>query len=198
MSGGLAKALRHLRRPSLCQFLQGAHVEIAVVEESFERGHEPREKAPVLANAVAAHRRSPGFDPQFKKPQGLALGGGRIDGARENARAQSRAAMLVAIPIIHGAKRRLGLMHREYGTFGQHIEVFVGYDRRDLDDQIGLRNQAGHFQIYPNEIFWGFHGFYAIENGMVAEQTASKDAIGGTGTVLASYGRGVLVQVQGM
>jgi ribosome biogenesis GTPase len=36
---------------------------------------------------------------------------------------------------------------------------------------------------------------------MVAEQTPSqtpsKDAIGGTGTVLASYGRGVLVQAQG-
>jgi ribosome biogenesis GTPase / thiamine phosphate phosphatase len=32
---------------------------------------------------------------------------------------------------------------------------------------------------------------------MVAEQKASKDAIGGTGTVLASYGRGVLVQAEG-
>src|SRR5450631_2372428 len=33
---------------------------------------------------------------------------------------------------------------------------------------------------------------------MVAEQKVSKDAIGGTGTVLASYGRGVLVQADGV
>jgi ribosome biogenesis GTPase len=33
---------------------------------------------------------------------------------------------------------------------------------------------------------------------MVAERTPSNDAIGGTGTVLASYGRGVLVQAEGM
>jgi ribosome biogenesis GTPase len=32
---------------------------------------------------------------------------------------------------------------------------------------------------------------------MVAERTPSNDAIGGTGTVLASYGRGVLVQAEG-
>ena len=67
--------------------------------------------------------------------------------------------MLIAIPIIHGAEHGLALMHREYRTFGKHVEVFVGYDRRDLDDEIGLRIETGHFQIDPNEIFGGFHEF---------------------------------------
>jgi hypothetical protein len=35
--------------------------------------------------------------------------------------------------------------------------VFVGYDRCDLDDEIGFRLQAGHFEVDPNEIFWRFH-----------------------------------------
>jgi ribosome biogenesis GTPase len=43
-------------------------------------------------------------------------------------------------------------------------------------------------------MFGRFHGFYATENGMVAEQ---KELKGGIGTVLASYGRGVLVQADG-
>jgi ribosome biogenesis GTPase len=97
--------------------------------------------------------------------------------------------VLIAIPIIHGAEDGLGLMHREYRSFGKHVEVFVGYDRRDLDDEIGRRIEAGHFQIYPDEIFGGFHELYATKSGMVAEH--------GTGTVLASYGRGVLVQADG-
>ena len=42
------------------------------------------------------------------------------------------------------------LMHREHRPFGKHVEVFVGYDRRDLDDEIGVRLQAGHLQIDPN------------------------------------------------
>jgi hypothetical protein len=55
MTGGLAKALGHLRRPALREFLQGADIEIAIVEKSLQRRHMPRQKAPILANAVAAH-----------------------------------------------------------------------------------------------------------------------------------------------
>jgi hypothetical protein len=36
--------------------------------------------------------------------------------------------------------------------------VFVGYDRRDLDDEIGIGLQARHFQVDPNEIVGRFHG----------------------------------------
>src|SRR5258708_26876672 len=105
--------------------------------------------------------------------------------------------MLIAIPIVHRLEHGRALMHREDRAFSQHSEVFVGYDRRDLDDEIGLRLETGHFQMDPNEIFGRFHDVSAIESGMVAEQRDSKDVIGGTGTVLASYGRGVLVQANG-
>jgi hypothetical protein len=66
--------------------------------------------------------------------------------------------VLVAIPIIHCGKHGLGLVHGEYRTFGKHVEVFVGYDRRYLDDQVRIGLEARHFQIDPNEIFGGFHG----------------------------------------
>jgi ribosome biogenesis GTPase / thiamine phosphate phosphatase len=106
--------------------------------------------------------------------------------------------MLGPIPVIHGSEHGIGLMHREHRAFGKHVEVFVGYDRRNLDDEIGRRIEAGHFQIDPNEIFWGHHEHYAIENGMVAEQKPAKELISGQGLVLASYGRGVLVQGDGI
>src|SRR5258707_1556107 len=83
-----------------------------------------------------------------------------------NAGAQPRATMLVAVPIVHCAEHSLALMHREHRAFGKHVEVLVGYDRRDLDDEIGLRFESGHFQIDPNEIFGRFHEIYAIKSGM--------------------------------
>src|ERR1700737_4451745 len=198
MTGCFAESLGHLRCPPQRQFLEGAHVEIAVVKKFLERRHVTRQKAPILAHAVAAHRRSSRLQPRLEKLQSLAFRSGHVDGACQDPCAQSGSAMLIAIPIIHCAEHRLALMHRQHGTFGKHVEVFVGYDRRNLDDEIGLRLEPGHFQIDPNEMFGRFHEFYATKSGMVAEQKDSKGGIGGTGTVLASYGRGVLVQADGM
>lgn len=66
--------------------------------------------------------------------------------------------MLIPVPIVHGVQYRLALVHGEHRPFGKHIEVFVGYDRRNLDDQVRIGLEARHFQIDPNEIFGGFHG----------------------------------------
>ncbi len=66
MRGGFWNRLRHMRRPALRQLLERAHVEIAVVEEPLERRHVPREKAPVLADAVAAHRRAARAPPRSR------------------------------------------------------------------------------------------------------------------------------------
>src|SRR3984957_17874662 len=103
--------------------------------------------------------------------------------------------MLIAVPIVHCPKHGLALVYRDNRPLGEHVEVFVGYDRRNLYDEIGLRLQAGHFKIDPNQILGRFHDVSAAKSGMVAEQTEAKRA--GSGTVLASYGRGVLVQADG-
>ena len=97
--------------------------------------------------------------------------------------------MLIAVPVVHGVKHGVALMYGNHRSLGKHMEVFVGYDRRNLNDEIGVRFQTGHFQIDPNEIFGRFHDVSATAAPMVAERT---------GTVLASYGRGVLVQAPGM
>ena len=58
--------------------------------------------------------------------------------------------MLIAIPIIHRGEDSFALMHREYGSLGKHLQVFVGYDRGNFDDEIGVRLQTGHLKIDPN------------------------------------------------
>lgn len=59
--------------------------------------------------------------------------------------------MLTLIPVIHGAKHLLGLTDGEDRALGEHAEIAVGHDGRDLDDAIALGHQPGHFQIDPDE-----------------------------------------------
>ena len=151
------ECLCDLRRPALRQFLERAHVKIAVVKESLERRHEAREEAPILANAVAAHRRAPVLGPGVEEGERLALGGGRVGAARQDPRDQPGAAVLAPIPVVHGLQHLIALMHRDDRPFGEHLEVLVGYDRGDFDDEIGVRLEPGHFKIDPNEIVGGFH-----------------------------------------
>jgi hypothetical protein len=92
-----------------------------------------------------------------------------IDEARAHARSQAGAAVLFLIPIVHRPEHGIALMDRNYRTFGQHIEVFVGYDRRDFDDEVGFRLQAGHFQVDPNQIIGGFHGVIAPRHFLMNE-----------------------------
>ena len=54
----LGDAGRDLGRPAARQLLDRADVEVAVVEVALELRHPAREEAPVLADAVAAHRRA--------------------------------------------------------------------------------------------------------------------------------------------
>ena len=67
MRGVFLKCLGDLRRPALRQFLERAHVEIAVVEEALERRHVAREEAPILADAVAAHGRAAPLRPRIRE-----------------------------------------------------------------------------------------------------------------------------------
>src|SRR5688500_18840331 len=65
--------------PAPRQRFQGADVEIAVMKVAFELGHFASEKATILADAVAAHRRGAAIDParqELQRPQ-LRLASGR-------------------------------------------------------------------------------------------------------------------------
>src|SRR6185295_2118031 len=58
----LDPSLRDLGLPPLAQLLQRRHVEVAVMKVVLQPRHPPGEKAAILADRVAAHRRRPGRD----------------------------------------------------------------------------------------------------------------------------------------
>ena len=151
------EGLRYLRCPALCQLLEGAHIEIPIVKKGLEPRHEPRQEASILTDAVAAHRRPSGLGPACEKFQRGALRRRGVDIAGEDPGGETGTAVLPAVPIVHCVERRLALANGQHRAFRKHIEVFVGYDRGDLDDEIGLGLQPGHFKIDPNQIFGRFH-----------------------------------------
>ena len=70
----LLDAIVDVGAPATTQFFQSAHVQVAVVEESFQFLHLTGQKTSVLANAVAAHRRLSRFEKTAEELQGLAFG----------------------------------------------------------------------------------------------------------------------------
>ena len=66
-------------------------------------------------------------------------------------REQARLGVHVAdevVHLLHGGRR---LVDDEVGTFADHVEVVVGDERGDLDDDVTVRFEAGHLQVHPHE-----------------------------------------------
>ena len=54
------------------------------------------------------------------------------------------------VPGVHTVEDFIGLMNHEYRPFGQHIQVGVGDDGRDLNDPVAIGVEACHFHIDPD------------------------------------------------
>src|SRR4029077_13298278 len=97
----LDETLGHRRRPAARQLFQRADVEIAVMKEALELGHAAREKATVLADAVAAHRRAAAVDQRREELQRALLRFSDAAAAGAHPRQQAGGAVLALIPVVH-------------------------------------------------------------------------------------------------
>lgn len=60
--------------------------------------------------------------------------------------------MRVLVPVVHLRERLVALMDREHGPFDRDVEGRIGDDDGDLDDAVGVRVQARHFHVEPDEV----------------------------------------------
>src|SRR5690242_9073023 len=148
----LAEALAHLRRPAARQLFERRDVEVAVMEVALQPRHLPVHEAAVLADRIAAHRRLAGRDPGLEEFHRRLFGGGVIGGGIEYLLPQAGAAVLVAVPAVHGFEPVQLVADRKHRPFGQNVEILVGDDGGDLQDGIGIRVEAGHLQIDPDQV----------------------------------------------
>jgi hypothetical protein len=87
-----------------------------------------------------------------------ALGLRSIDQTVAHPLGQPGLAMLTGVPFIHTVERCIGLLDCHARPFGQYVELGIGNDGGDLDDDIIVGVQTGHFQIDPDEIVGALHG----------------------------------------
>ncbi len=91
-------------------------------------------------------------------------------------------------------KHGLALVHGEHRAFGEHVQVLVGYDRGNFDDEVGVRLAARSFQDRSKRDFRGISCVSLSRKTRNGSRATQLKDTSGSGVVLASYGRGVLVQ----
>ena len=159
MGRGLAEALAPFRIPAPGQFLERAHVQVAIMEIRLQFRHTARQKPPVLTDAVAAHRRFAPGHVEIQEFQGLQFGLALIRRAGADPRDQTGFAVLFLVPVVHRCQHCVILVDGQHRPFSQDVELAVGHDGRDFNDAVGLRVQTGHLQINPDQVVGG-HGFF--------------------------------------
>src|SRR5581483_3415511 len=175
----LGDAGRDFRRPPPGQLLQGADIEVAVVEELLELRHVAGEESPILADAVAAHRRGARGDQRGQELERARLRLRHADAARPHPRHEPRGAVLALVPVVHPRQRLIGLVNGHHGPLGEDAELLVGDDGGDLDDRVRVGLETRHLEIDPDQILCARH----------TVSVATFDA-----RVIAAFGRHLLVQ----
>src|SRR4029077_5214150 len=51
------------------------------------------------------------------------------------------------------------MAQREFGAFGELVEILVGDDRRDLEDRIVKGIEPGHFKVDPDQVVLVHHAY---------------------------------------
>ena len=152
----LFECCMHRRFPAFGEFLQGAHIEIAIVKKSFQFGHVLHQEPPVLRNRVAAHGCAIGWHKLAQEYQqdffGLCLTSSRSPDFLD----QSTLAVRTLVPRIHQVKLGIGLVNHHHRTFDAAFKMRARHNNRNLDNPVSFRIQPGHFTVQPDEVLVGF------------------------------------------
>nr|GEU28358.1 ornithine carbamoyltransferase, chloroplastic [Tanacetum cinerariifolium] len=141
----------HGRRPALAQLFQRGHVDIAIVEIRLQLRHVAHHEAAVLADGIAAHRRFAFWHPLLHESDDLLFRLRFGDGGRLDLVDQARAAVGALVPGVHAVQHFIALVNHQHRAFGQHVQVHVGDDHGHFDDAVGVRLEAGHFHVDPDQ-----------------------------------------------
>tara|TARA_R100000005_G_scaffold79178_1_gene46318 strand:+ start:5661 stop:6173 length:513 start_codon:yes stop_codon:yes gene_type:complete len=138
--------------PQAHQYFQGADIQIAVVEKGFQLRHVTSQETAILTDGIAAHGGTAGGDPLSEERESCRFRRGGVDATVANAFHEAGARVVGGVPLVHLRQHRIGLMHGDHRPFGKGVQFTVGDNRRHLNDHVPLRVQAGHFQIYPDQV----------------------------------------------
>ena len=153
MPAGLLWGLvEHTWIPAASELLDRRYIDRAVVQELFDLGSVDREETTVGADRVATQRYGSLLgDVLFKKRHGLRYGIFEADRGFFDLGEQARLGVHVANEVVHRGHCFGWLVDHQTGAFGNDVQLIVGQQCGDLDNDVLCRVEAGHFQVHPSE-----------------------------------------------
>ena len=58
--------------------------------------------------------------------------------------------MVPRVPFVHAFENVFGLVNSNDGAFGENVQIGVGNNGRNFENDIFFRIEAGHFQVHPH------------------------------------------------
>ncbi len=141
----------HLGHPAPDQLLDGADVNDAVVEVCFDARHVFLQEAFVLVDRVSSQRRCTRAAVCGDKLEHLAFSVGFGNGGRSDLLCEATLCMVLGVPLVHRREQFVGLVNDKVWPFGDHVEVAVANQHRDLDNAFLLWVQPRHLEVHPDD-----------------------------------------------
>ncbi len=166
--GAVAAALRrsareNLRTPPPQEFLQGAHVHVAVVQEIVQFGHPTPQECTILVHRVAGEGSDPGPTPIAQPGEDLLLDRGLVEWGLFHQLHEPGVPVMGGVPLVHGREHGVGLAHDEIGTLLDLGELTVTEHHRDLEDAIAIGVETRHLEVHPHEGLRHWHfGLHSV------------------------------------
>ncbi len=148
----LFEGIEDLRFPAPGQFLQGADIEIAVMQPGFELGHVLHQKTAILADGVATQRRGSFGDIGFDEINDLLLGLGFGQRGRLDFVDQAAFAVGALVPGVHGIEHRIALVDDPHRPLDAGFKLRPGDNHSDFQQALFFRVQTRHLAIDPDQI----------------------------------------------
>ncbi len=122
------------------------------MQEGLDLGQPAGEEASVGADRVATERdRSRLVDVLPEEGQGLLPRIVEVDRRGADGVGQAAVAVHLHDDRVHLGEFGIGLVDHQVGSLGDDVQVVVGEQRGDLDDDMARRVETGHLQVHPGQ-----------------------------------------------
>ena len=143
---------REFRVPAEGEFLDGTYVDVPVAEPVRDVRHVLVQETPVLRDGIAAEHvlRLLGIGLDEVERHFLGIGSGV---ARMAATVHEPACGMVrGVPFVHRFEHVFALVYGDDRPFGEDVQVRVGDDGRDFQNDVFLGIEPGHLEVHPDQV----------------------------------------------
>ena len=145
-----------VRVPASVQLFYGANVDDPVVEMFDELGHVTFEEQLVDMNRVASERTLALSHMCLQEIEHDCTRIAQRHFALAHRFGETAGAMLPCAPLVHVVQNTVRLVDDKIWRLGDDVQVFVGYETRNLQYLLFIHIQATHLEVNPHDVIFAW------------------------------------------